>query len=1095
MKLSALLLALALLQQALCGQIPPAVIPAGVGVNIHFVTGHTRDLDLITNAGFRFVRMDFSWEATERKSGVYDWTEYDELTAHLEQRGLRVLYILDYVNGLYEPMVDARRAVGEPAPERHVASPRHPESVAAFARWAAAAAVHFRGRHILWEIYNEPNGGFWRPKPDAAEYTTLALATARAIREAEPSATIIAPAMSGFDWKYMELFLQSSVLEFLDGVSVHPYRDPNHPPETAAADYKRLRELIDRFAPESKRGKIPILSGEWGYASNTKGVSLETQAAFAVRQQLGNLLNGVPLSIWYDWKNDGHDPADNEQNFGTVKEDLEPKPAYTEIKAMTAELGGYRLDRRLAGLPESDFVLLFVNGAGDRKAVGWTLADPHVVHLTGLQPEISLGLGPLPRYVAMALGTPSGAQATNGLLVNSFETSADLLRFTRNNCSVSSSTEGVTDGQKAALVAFSNVDWPNLLFKVGTGFANGDWRDWGAVAVDILNTNPASVTVDIRVDDDISADGAKHCQTGSIGVPAGQKATVVMPFIRSVPPGMKGGPPLYPGVLQMNVSGPSIDLSHIVAFQIFLSRPGRQTTLFLDNIRLLPPTPLNGLADQFGQFTRADWPGKIHQDADFQQQNTEEQQWLAAHPKPPDRDLYGAWKDGPQLTNNGFFRTAFVLNGQEVSPGSAPANEGRWRLVAPSGRLFFSLGVDVIDYGETTRVAGRESLFDWLPGPDDPLQQFSYPGPSRTANFYGMNLYRKYGTDWRTLARSRALDRLDSWGFNTIGNWSSSDLFDAHRVPYTVSVDYNKSGLAKFFSAGQQMTDVFDAHFPGRMAGGISNAVASRKNDPWCLGYFVENELPWAGWGSGPSEQYALPIGVLASTNALPAKAEFARLLQSRYSSVSRLNAAWNTSLTSWDDISSHVLTLPSPLTAACVADLGGFLTDFAGHYFTIVRATMKQFAPSQLYLGCRFASRPTEAVSVAAQYCDVVSFNIYNRSLDPNTWGFTSALGKPCVIGEFHFGALDRGMFHPGLVRTRDQADRAQAYQEYLRSVLALPAFVGCHWFQYCDEPLTGRFDGENYNIGLVSGTDTPYGELVAAARQIQSEIYSRKH
>jgi hypothetical protein len=256
------------------------------------------------------------------------------------------------------------------------------------------------------------------------------------------------------------------------------------------------------------------------------------------------------------------------------------------------------------------------------------------------------------------------------------------------------------------------------------------------------------------------------------------------------------------------------------------------------------------------------------------------------------------------------------------------------------------------------------------------------------------------------------------------------------------------------------MTDVFDARFPARMAAGISNTVAHWNNDPWCLGYFVENELPWAGWGSGPTEQYALPIGVLATTNALPAKAEFARLLQSRYSSISRLNAAWNTSLASWNDISNHAVTLPSPLTGACVADLGGFLTDFASRYFTIVRANMKLFAPNQLYLRCRFASRPAEAVSVVAQYCDVVSFNIYNRILDPSTWAFTSTLGKPCVIGEFHFGALDRGMFHPGLVQARNQADRGQAYQEYLRSVLALPAFAGCHWFQYSDEPLTGRFD-----------------------------------
>ena len=56
-------------------------------------------------------------------------------------------------------------------------------------------------------------------------------------------------------------------------------------------------------------------------------------------------------------------------------------------------------------------------------------------------------------------------------------------------------------------------------------------------------------------------------------------------------------------------------------------------------------------------------------------------------------------------------------------------------------------------------------------------------------------------------------------------------------------------------------------------------------------------------------------------------------------------------------------------------------------------------------------------------------------------------------------------------------------------------PAFVGCHWFQYVDEPLTGRsFDGENYNIGFVTVTDTPYPELVAAARQVHVSAYVRR-
>ncbi|HWI59258.1 MAG TPA: hypothetical protein VNZ22_18670, partial [Bacillota bacterium] len=381
---------------------------------------------------------------------------------------------------------------------------------------------------------------------------------------------------------------------------------------------------------------------------------------------------------------------------------------------------------------------------------------------------------PLVLLLAWVWITAASAQVTNGLLLNSFESAADLSQFTRNNSSVTPVTNGVTDGQKAAQVVFANVDWPNIYFKVGTGFTNGDWRAWGGLAVDILNPNAFSVTVDIRVDDDFSADGVNHCQTGSLSLPAGQAATVVMPFTNAVPSGMRGGPPFVFGALTMSQYGGAIDFSHIVAFQIFLPRPGRQTTLVIDRIRLLPPPLLTGLADAYGQFTRGDWPGKIHQDSDFATQNSQELQWLAAHPKPQQRDAYGAWNEGPQLNATGFFRPAFVANGSEVDPASGATNQGRWWLVAPSGRLFFSLGVDVINYGETTAVAGRESLFTWLPLSGDPLAQFSQPGSSRTANFYNMNLYRKYGTNWRTLARLRALDRLDAWGFNTVGNWSSS---------------------------------------------------------------------------------------------------------------------------------------------------------------------------------------------------------------------------------------------------------------------------------------------------------------------------------
>jgi hypothetical protein len=358
--------------------IPEPVLPAGVGVNIHFITGHERDLDLIRDAGFKFIRMDFGWESIENPKGQYDWSAYDELLSNLEKRALRPVFILDYSHHLYEGVVTNENPVTHRA-HRATASPQHPESVDAFAKWAAASAKHYHGHHIIWEIWNEPNITFWNPKPDVQQYTTLALATCRAIRAAEPGATIVGPASSTFPWEFLETFLKSEVLEYLNDVSVHPYRESRRPPETAEADYQRLRHLIERYAPASRQEKVPILSGEWGYSTWTRGVSLETQAAFAARQQLSNLLNGVPLSIWYDWKNDGDDPNENEHNFGTVLPDLSPKPAFRAIQTLTHELSGCRFARRLVRDEPKDYLLVLTDARGGQKLAVWTLGETHSV--------------------------------------------------------------------------------------------------------------------------------------------------------------------------------------------------------------------------------------------------------------------------------------------------------------------------------------------------------------------------------------------------------------------------------------------------------------------------------------------------------------------------------------------------------------------------------------------------------------------------------------------------------------------------------------------------------------------------------------------
>lgn len=97
-----------------------------------------------------------------------------------------------------------------------------------------------------------------------------------------------------------------------------------------------------------------------------------------------------------------------------------------------------------------------------------------------------------------------------------------------------------------------------------------------------------------------------------------------------------------------------------------------------------------------------------------------------------------------------------------------------------------------------------------------------------------------------------------------------------------------------------------------------------------------------------------------------------------------------------------------------------------------------------------------------------------------------------PAIIGEFHFGALDRGLFHTGLKPTKDQQARANAYRDYVTGALKNPIWVGANWFQYGDQAATGRGDGENYQIGFVDVCDTPYVETIEAAREIGRTMYA---
>ncbi len=346
-------------EDAKVGGLPPQVISHPFGVNVHFVEPDSTEVEVLASAGFKFIRMDFQWSVVEKEKGVYNFTGYEHLLSALDEKGIRALLIFDYGNPFYDNGL----------------APHSDEGRCAFAKFAGKAAAHFQDRGVLWEIWNEPNGtGFWKPKPNPEHYTALAIRTADAIKEADPEALVVAPAISMIDLEFLEASCQFGLLEHIDVVSVHPYR--SKPPETVSSAYSALQDVIARYAPREK--SIPLISGEWGYSAVK--VSLEQQAQYLVRQMLSNMLIGFQLSIWYDWRNDGTDPNEKEHNFGTVFNDLSPKPAYRAMKVLVEQLDRYRLVERIDTGDTSDYVLLFRKG-GTEKVVAWTIDEGHQIRL------------------------------------------------------------------------------------------------------------------------------------------------------------------------------------------------------------------------------------------------------------------------------------------------------------------------------------------------------------------------------------------------------------------------------------------------------------------------------------------------------------------------------------------------------------------------------------------------------------------------------------------------------------------------------------------------------------------------------------------
>lgn len=708
--------------------------------------------------------------------------------------------------------------------------------------------------------------------------------------------------------------------------------------------------------------------------------------------------------------------------------------------------------------------------------------------------------------------------------------------------------QGVTAGEQALKITFKGDEKsPFVNFKPDTPIDASSFKDFSLV-FDISNTTPdKSAQLYVTV-----ANGKGNSIRRAAVIPKGQTKTMFFELSGkyvNMETALRDDPhPWNSSSVQMKIMGLKnpIDFSSIGSIKFHMEHILVDREIILDNVRLVASPPINddylvGIIDKFGQSAKNNFEGKVFSDEELKKLADEELIQLREEGTMAGRSKFGGWSEGPKLDATGYFRTEKVGDS--------------WALVDPEGYLFFSNGIANVRMANTTSFTGidfkndtvryrdpedvtpedsrgmvalseevtntayvaypdRNKMFLGLPTYDDPLaNHYSYRreqhiGPfahGETYSHYQANLERRYGEEtpgahleaWVDVT----LDRFLNWGFTSFGNWAGYEFYHENRMPYFANgwIIGDFKTVRSGFDYWGPMPDVFDPEFDRRVKITVEVVAEEVKNNPWCIGVFIDNEKSWGIPGTVKG-QYGIVMDALSmKENESPLKAKFMSLLKAKHKNIASLNAAWETDIRNWSELAAGIdYKNKADYSEGMAADFSMLIEAYADKYFQTVHDGLEEVMPNHMYMGCRFATwgMGPEVRKAAKKYVDVFSYNYYHEAIGEKYWKFLEEMDRPSIIGEFHIGSMDSGLFHPGLVHASDQEDRGEMYKTYLRSVIDNPYFVGAHWFQYLDSPTSGRaHDGENYNVGFVRITDVPYEPMVRAAKELNEELYSRKY
>jgi hypothetical protein len=475
-----------------------------------------------------------------------------------------------------------------------------------------------------------------------------------------------------------------------------------------------------------------------------------------------------------------------------------------------------------------------------------------------------------------------------------------------------------------------------------------------------------------------------------------------------------------------------------------------------------PILPAGPLIDELGQSTLREWAGKTRSEKELADRLGQQFKEAAGASWPAEFSRWGGWT-GKRFDASGFFRTQ---------------HDGRrWWMVDPEGYAFWSAGQDCVRMAIDAAVGGIREALKWLPEAQGPLK----PAVEKDqVDFLTANFIRVFGERHHETWSAIALSLMKQYGFNTVANWSEWKIAQKAQFPYVRPMHFSPRRTKCIY---RDFPDVFASTMEADAAE-YAGQLKEHEGDRAFIGYFLMNEPTWGFASDTPAE------GMLFNTESCATRDALAAHLRGRYGNDDKLRAAWGMEVT-FERVRSG--RWHGKVSDAAREDLTAFSTVMAERYFSMLSAACKRVDPNHLNLGARYYTVPPRWALLGMKSFDIFSINCYRQQVPADQLNvIAEATGKPTLIGEWHFGALDVGLPATGIGYVASQEDRGKAYRFYLENAAAISNCIGVHYFTLYDQSAIGRFDGENYNIGFLDICNRPYEPLCRGALESHRRMYA---